>query len=62
MTLKEIIKKVYESGVGDFDEIDTNWDPSDIQEGIDETFEEYWANEGEDIVDKIVKLNIIDNE
>lgn len=57
MTLKEIVKQIWEDGVRDFDEIDKNWDPSDIQEGIDETFEEYWNDDKErEIATQLNKL------
>lgn len=55
-TLRDIVKDIYESGVRDFEEIDTNWDPSDRQEGIDETFEEYWENSKAELVKMVNNL------
>ncbi len=58
MNIKELVKEIWTSGVTDFEEINKNWDPSDIQEGIDETFEEYWEDNEKEIIKQVIKLKI----
>lgn len=59
MVVKELVKEIWSSGVVDADDIDRLWDPSDRQEGIDETFEEYWQENEEKITKALGSLQAV---
>lgn len=51
--IKEFVKEIWSDGVQTAEEINRLFDPSEIKQGIDEEFDNYWITEGDSIINKI---------
>jgi len=53
--IKQLVKKIWEEGIVDADELRHIYDATERKQRIEELFKDYWEEEGDKITYKIVQ-------
>lgn len=53
--IRELVKKIWEAGIVDADELHEIYDAAERNQRVKELFEDYWKEEGDKITYKIVQ-------